>query len=1057
MAAITLKGVVFDLDGVITRTAKVHAQAWEASFNEFLKLHAEETNTPFEPFDRTSDYQNYVDGKPRFEGVLSFLKSRNIRLDPGTPEDAPGFDTVCAIGNKKNALFQEILKEQGPEVFDTSVALVKELKRNGVLVALATSSRNGMLVLELAGLTDLFDAHVDGVVSAELDLKGKPEPDIFVTAADKMGLNPGECAVVEDALSGVQAGCAGNFGLTLGVARNIGGEMLRRFGADMVVSDLGEVTVDDLMEWFESGMATDEWFLTYHGFEPGDEKLRETLTCVGNGYLGTRGAYECECSSYYFYPGTYISGIFNKTPSDVEGREIWNNDLVNCPNWLPVSFKIGNGEFVSPLSMEILGYSHRLNMREAVMERHLVVRDQVGRITRISSRRVASMAEPHLLALQFDYTPLNYSAKLTFRSSLDGNVSNEGVARYASLNTRHLNRVGGGKGGEGIYLHMETSHSRYQIVMAAKTRLLEDGKPIEVRKEVVQDRSRVSEEICVQVSENHCYGLEKFVYVRTSLDREPGDLREMCQDGLRAVKTFKGVRGPHAKSWKGLWQKADIRVKGDRFVQRVLRLHVYHLLVTASPHNAFRDAGMPARGLSGEAYRGHIFWDEVYILPFFDANFPDISRALLMYRCNRLDAAREYARENGYAGAMFPWQTADDGSEETQEVHYNPESKSWGPDLSRRQRHVSIAVFVNAWRYVSWTGDQTFLREHGAELMLDIARFWGNIATYDEAEDKYHIDGVMGPDEFHEKLPGSDEPGLRDNAYTNIMVVWLLEKALFILEALPPKLIQQVGAHIGLTEQEIAKWRDMTTKLNVIMTEDGIVSQFDGYMDLPELDWDSYRQRFYSIHRMDRILKAEGDSPDNYKVAKQADTLMTWYILEPDEVARILRKLGHEVDDPVKLLKDNYDFYEQRTSHGSTLSKVVHAVIAKYIYPSDVAWDWFMEAMDSDIHDTQGGTTVEGIHTGVMAGTLEVIKQDFAGLNLSSTPMKVDPDPPAHWGEMRLSFLWRSIWFDLVIEQDRVNMTAFHQGDKIVPVEIFGQTYELKPGKTVEARRPKEE
>ena len=441
--------------------------------------------------------------------------------------------------------------------------------------------------------------------------------------------------------------------------------------------------------------------------------------------------------------------------------------------------------------MEILSYSHRLNMREAAMERHLVVKDPVGRITRISSRRVASMADPHLLAMQFDFTPLNYSAKLTFRSSLDGNVSNEGVARYNSLNTHHLNRVGGGKTKDGIYLHMETSHSRYQIVMAAKTRVLEDGKPVETRKEVVQDRAMVSEEICLQVLENHCYCLEKFVFVRTSLDREPGDLRELCQDGLKPVKTYKGVFGPHAKTWKGLWQKADIRVKGDRFVQRVLRLHIYHLLVTASPHNVGRDAGMPARGLSGEAYRGHIFWDEVYIQPFFDSNFPEISKALLMYRYNRLDAAREYARENGYAGAMFPWQTADDGSEETQEVHYNPESKDWGPDLSRRQRHVSIAVFVNAWRYVSWTGDQTFLREYGAELMLDIARFWGSIATLDEATGKYHIDGVMGPDEFHESLPGSGEAGLRDNAYTNIMVVWLMEKSLSVLDILPPKVRSQ--------------------------------------------------------------------------------------------------------------------------------------------------------------------------------------------------------------------------------------------------------------------------
>jgi len=1053
VSAITLKGVIFDLDGVITRTAKVHAQAWETAFNEFLKARAEEKSVPFEPFDRTNDYHNYVDGKPRFEGVLSFIKSRNVKLPPGTPDDPPSLTSICGVGNRKNELYQEILRREGPEVFSSSVELINELKARGVRVGVATSSRNCQLVLSLAGLEDLFETQVDGVVSAEDDLKGKPDPDIFVTAAKNLGLEPGECVVVEDAISGVQAGRAGNFGMTLGIARNVQGELLMRFGADQVVSDLGEITVDDLEEWFDTGMASDEWYLTYHGFDPGDEKLRETLTAVGNGYLGTRGAYECECSSYYFYPGTYIAGVFNKTPSSVQGREILNNDFVNCPNWLPVEFKIGSGGFTSPLSMEILSYSHRLNMREGIMERLMVVKDQVGRLTRISSRRMASMADPHLCALQFDFTPLNYSARITFRSSMDGNVDNSGVARYSKLNTHHLCRVSAGKAGDGVFLHMETTHSRYQIVMTGKTFMLEDGKLLDAKKSIVQDKAKVSEEMVIQTRENTRYTLEKYVYIRTSLDREPGDLKEMCLDGLKNVKTFQGVFGPHAKSWKALWQKADIRVTGDRFVQRVLRLHIYHLLVTASPHNADRDAGMPARGLHGEAYRGHIFWDEVYIQPFFDANFPDISKGLLMYRYNRLDAAREYARENGYTGAMYPWQTADDGSEETQEVHYNPESKSWGPDLSRRQRHVSIAVFVNAWRYVTWSGDKTFLKEYGAEMMLDIARFWGGIATYEEETDKYHIAGVMGPDEFHEKLPGSDEAGIKDNAYTNIMVVWLLERSLEILDELPEKVRNGVVEKIGLTDEELAKWTDMTTKLNVILTDDGIISQFEGYMDLAELDWDSYRKRFYSIHRMDRILKAENDSPDNYKVAKQADTLMTWYILEPEEVARILNQLGCKVKDPLKLLKDNYDFYEQRTSHGSTLSKVVHAVISKYIYSSEISWDWFMEAMHSDIEDTQGGTTIEGIHTGVMAGTLEVLKQDFAGLNMSSTPMKVDPELPAHWGEMKFSFTWQKIWFDLVIDQDRVNMTAYHKGDKVVPVQVFGKEYQLKPGMTVEARK----
>ena len=257
MSAITLKGVIFDLDGVITRTAAVHAQAWETAFNEFLKQRAEEKNVPFEPFDPTSDYHNYVDGKPRFEGVMSFLKSRNVRLAPGDPEDPASMDSICGVGNRKNDLYQEILRREGPEVFQTSVDLINELKKQGIRVGVATSSRNCQLVLQLAGLEDVFETQVDGVVSAETNLKGKPEPDIFVTAAKNLGLNPGECVVVEDAISGVQAGRAGNFGLTLGIARNVQGELLLRFGADQVVSDLGEITFEDLQEWFETGMATE--------------------------------------------------------------------------------------------------------------------------------------------------------------------------------------------------------------------------------------------------------------------------------------------------------------------------------------------------------------------------------------------------------------------------------------------------------------------------------------------------------------------------------------------------------------------------------------------------------------------------------------------------------------------------------------------------------------------------------------------------------------------------------------------------------------------------------
>ncbi|THB72192.1 MAG: beta-phosphoglucomutase family hydrolase [Desulfovibrio sp.] len=1051
MARTRLKGVIFDLDGVITATANVHALAWESMFNDFLQRFSERENMPFRPFDRIDDYHQFVDGMPRYEGVMSFLKSRNITLPMGTVEDTPDMETICGLGNRKNVDFQEILQKEGPEVYPTSVELIDQIKAQGLRVGVATSSRNCDLVLELAGLTGIFETQVDGVSSAEMGLKGKPDPDIFVTAAENLGLKPGECMVVEDAISGVQAGCRGNFGLVLGVARNVEGPLLKRFGADIVVTDLGEITVEDMEAWFDQGMDQDNWRLTYNGLDPGDEKLRETLTTVGNGYMGVRGAFEGEQSSFHFYPGTYLAGVFNSIPSEVQDRTIYNNDFVNCPNWTLIEFKIDNSEFMSPLAMELLSYRHCLDLREAFMSRAIMCRDKLGRITRIRSKRIASMAAPHLCAIQFEVTPCNYTGKITLRSSIDGNIINDGVARYRQLNQQHLAFKAGGGSDQGVYLHVETTHSRYQVVMHAKNVLRMPGDGIQPKRRIYLEKAKVCEELCFSAEENVTYVLEKLTAITTSLDTEHDDPVAAGTAILDEAKSFQGIFGPHKRAWEGLWDKADMAIEGDRFMQRTARLHIYHLLVTASPHNTGIDAGMPARGLHGEAYRGHIFWDELYIFNFFDTRFPEITKALLKYRFNRLDGARRYARENGHQGAMYPWQTADTGDEETQEVHYNPESKKWGPDLSRRQRHVSIAVFYNTWRYVRCSGDTTFLKEYGAELMLEIARFWASIAEFDEGDGRYHIEGVMGPDEFHEKLPDSDKHGLRDNAYTNVMVVWLLEKALELVESFSPADLERFKDKIDFDKAECERWQEIDDKLNVIIGDDGVISQFDGYMALQELDWDHYREKYYSIHRMDRLLKAEGDSPDNYKVAKQADTLMMFYVLPPDEVLRILNKLGYYLDmSGVDLARVNYEYYEPRTSHGSTLSKVVHAVISSFLPGADESWDWFVEAMESDIHDTQGGTTIEGIHTGVMAGTLDVIVRRFAGIEFLDGKVNIHPSLPEHWTELRLKLKHRRVWYSFVIERDKVRVAAEGRSKKPVRLITPGKILDLPLGQEVE-------
>jgi len=414
-------------------------------------------------------------------------------------------------------------------------------------------------------------------------------------------------------------------------------------------------------------------------------------------------------------------------------------------------------------------------------------------------------------------------------------------------------------------------------------------------------------------------------------------------------------------------------------VQHLLRLHISHILQVCSLHTTNHDAGVPARGLNGEAYRGHVFWDELYVFRYLTSRLPEITRELIMYRYRRLGEARAAAREAGYAGAMFPWQSGSDGSEETQVVHLNPLSGQWDPDLSHRQRHVNAAIFYNVWHYHQATGDRDFLRDHGAEIMLEIARFWSSIAHFNPERDRYEIHGVMGPDEFHEKYPGADESGLRNNAYTNIMVAWICEQAQVVLGLLTERRRDTLRAKLGLTDEEIETWQAMSRKMYVPFHGDGIISQFEGYDDLEELDWDGYRAKHENIQRLDRILRAEGDDPDRYKLAKQADTVLLFFLFSPDEISRLFECLGYawEADSA----RRNIDYYDKRTSHGSTLSYIAHAGVLAPIDP-DLSWERFLVALESDIGDVQGGTTKEGIHLGVMAGTIDLVQRAYTGAEI---------------------------------------------------------------------------
>jgi alpha,alpha-trehalase len=1295
-----IEAVIFDMDGVITNTADIHAAAWKQLFDEYLKRRAKQNRERFQPFDAGLDYRRYVDGKPRYDGVRSFLQSRGISLPYGSPEDEPDSQTICGLGNRKNGYYLERLKKQRVKPYPSSVKLVKQLRKDGVRTAVISASRNAEAVLKAAGIGGLFDIKVDGVDSDELHLKGKPDPAIFLEATRRLKVKPGKAAIVEDSLAGVEAGRRGKFRLVIGVNRVKQGRELKQQGADIVVEDLSQLEIqaggglpsalekkvlnrlrgkalaifldydgtltpivedpakailpdetrkvikqlaehyplaivsgrdlgdvkkmvgigdiayagshgfdilglggkfrdqkmgksflpmlesaekelnaivkdipgarverkrfaiavhyrqvervnigalgrrfDEILSHYpelrksagkkvfellpnidwDKGRAllylldvlyadssrvlplyigddvTDEdafraisdrgiaiavgekeqtaahytlrdpdevakflrnlvalaekevakgvWVMVYEGFDPEQEGLREALCTLGNGYFATRGAAAESSADGVHYPGTYVTGCYNRLQSKMDGTTIENESLVNLPNWLPVTFRFRGGDWFDVREVNLLEYRQELDLRQGMLNRLVRFTDEKGRRTRIFQRRFVSMANEHLAGLETTIVAENWSGRLSVLSALDGRVTNSGVKRYYQLNNRHLTPIEAKSiNSQTVYIQMETNQSYVRVAEAARTRLIYNGERVKTKPRVVEEPAYVAQEFSLKLEEGKAATIEKIVSLYTSRDRA------ISESGLEACKqvdragSFDELLERHILRWDHLWRRCRIILKHSERVAMVLQLHIFHLLQTVSPHTIEIDAGVPPRGLHGEAYRGHIFWDELFIFPFLNLRIPDITRALLMYRYRRLPEARWAAKQAGYKGAMYPWQSGSDGREESQQLHLNPRSGRWVADNSPLQRHINIAIAYNVWHYYQVSGDINFLSFYGAEILAEIARFWASIARYNHSLDRYEIRRVMGPDEFHDAYPGAKEPGVNNNAYTNIMAVWVLCRALEALD-LPEMRRQTLVDKLSLKREELEHWEDISRKMRVVFHDDGIISQFEGYDQLEELDWKAYRKKYGNIQRLDRILEAEGDTPNRYKLSKQADVLMLFYLLSANELGELFHRLNYPFEHDT--IPRNIEYYLKRTSHGSTLSGVVHAwVLARS--KRELSWHIFKQALESDVSDIQGGTTPEGIHLGAMAGTVDLIQRCYLGIETRQERLQLNPYLPNELKEVQFDVLYRQHWINLLVKSNRLTVSTRPTAKAPITIGFREDTFELEPGHTLQ-------
>lgn len=1298
--------VIFDLDGVITKTQKTHAQAWEKTFNEFLKKRA--SGDHFTPFNISKEYYKYVDGKPREDGIRSFLASRDIELPEGRSEDSEDLESVAGLSNIKNRYFLELVAE-GIEIYHSSIELLLKLKNFGFLTAIVSSSRNGRYILQSANLSSYFNTIVDGLDQQSLDLKGKPEPDLFLEAVKRLSIDPNRAIVIEDAVAGVIAGKKGAFGKVIGVDRGRQLKQLMKAGADLVIKDLDELDIEtkttelssalkslkkiedqfkdkevvlffdydgtltpivshpkdahlseemrnmlirlsnqctlavisgrglndiksrvgikgiyysgshgyeiegpsikmeyepalefietfdalereltkqladvegalverkkfsialhyrnvaesevdlvkkaadkavkkypkirksygkkvyelqpDLewnkgkaLEWLMEELniekmgskifyigddITDEdafsaiktygigilvgtqvrttgaqyklkdvdqtlrfleilsyviengniWSLTYNNYMPKEEKLREVLCALGNGYFVTRSAALESRSNDIHYPGTYIAGGYNRLKTEIQGKVITNEDLVNFPNCLILRFKINDENWFNIDETTILFFRQELDIHEGVLHKLIHFSDTMGKETRIVERRFVHMGNKHMASIELTIMPINWEGKIEIESGIDGNIKNEGVKRYSALSNQHLECIEKDHDEDMIFLKMATVQSNHTVSMAAKTKFFLNSEPLCVvcaESKFIEVGSYIAKRFNVEsISSEDYLSIEKSVSLYTSKDQAISNCYLEARLALEDTRRFDHLLCNHKIVWKHLWEHFDIGfnlkdIKKDYFLKRVLNLYTFHLLQTASVHTIDMDVGIPARGWHGEAYRGHIFWDEIFIFPFFNYRLPQITRSFIVYRYRRLPEARRAAKALGYKGAMYPWQSGSNGKEETQTMHLNPKSNRWVEDNTHLQRHINSAIVYNIWQYYQVSGDNDFLSFYGAEMILEIARFWSSIATYNSLEEKYEILGVMGPDEYHDTYPESQTPGLNNNAYTNIMAVFVLNKAVELQKILTQMHFRELCEKLQIEQTEIKRWEEIRHNMKIHFHEDNIISQFEGYEDLKELDWDAYREKYSNIQRLDRILEAEGDSANYYKVSKQADVLMLLYLFSNEELQELFHQLGYNFSQD--MIQKNVKYYLRRTSSGSSLSQVVHAWISARTNRKD-SWKFFNQALLTDIADVQGETTPEGIHIGAMAGTMDIIQRCYTGLEARNDILYLNPSLPRELQKITLNLHYRGQWIYIKIYTDRIVLQAQTTNVNAIDVEVKGERFTFCCGEVKE-------
>ncbi len=712
-------------------------------------------------------------------------------------------------------------------------------------------------------------------------------------------------------------------------------------------------------------LSKEEWLIHDNGWS-GFEELhaKESIFTLGNGYLGSRGIYEESPDGTD--PGTYIAGVYDKAGSMV-------SELVNAPN--PIDIKIAvEGEKLDFKKMNVIEHDRVLDMKQGLLVRRTVFSDTKNRRFLYESIRFFGMHDNHIGCMQVCLKALDKPARILVQDSINDSVTNTGSALEGRK--RHTQIAEVSTTGDMNYLSVKTFTSKTWIAY---------GSFLGVARWKGQGVGTLNKIFNLSLAKGETACFTKIFSIYTSRHLSHKKIKKQTLAHLRkAVKTgFYKMLEEHGKEWGKKWQAMDVTVQHDKDTQKALRFNIYHLAIAGKKND--ENVSVGAKTLSGDGYRGHVFWDtEIFMLPFFIYTEPAIARNLLMYRYHRLDAARKIASEKGYRGALFPWESAASGFDVTPPYAKNLDGTITEIHTMAREHHITSDVAYGVWHYFTATADEKFMLRAGFEIIFEAARFWASRVSYNKKTKKYDIKNVIGPNEFQENV--------NNNAYTNGMAIWNLRKAneFFVhFSKKYPRFLRKTARRLSLDEREAESWLKIAEniKINRIKSE-GVIEEFDGFSKKRKVMLDKLNNFFMPILPNDISL----EEIQKTQLIKQADVVMLQYLL-PDNFTEEEKKR-------------TYIYYIKRTAHKSSLSPSIYAIMGSEAGDSTRAYLLFLVSLYADLKNAHGNTA-DGIHAASLGGTWQAVVMGFAGFRIMNEMPSFEPRLPNFFKRIKVAIKWK--------------------------------------------------